>query len=188
MLWSFRSQGYSPGNAYLRQLRILLQARECGFQRTTRNSLHIRAEISRTCLVPFGMSLRGHRRCYLRCLSMPPISANVIAAFLRLSTRFDSNLRSSTPISRLPHPGTQRASPDHLSPPFTFPCRPVDPSTVLPPSGPTHAHSHPLLTVGRLVNPTRSLVPSKKLYALLALISQRCRSLPLSVLDYRPAP
>ena len=46
------------------------------------------------------------------------------------------------------------------------------------------ALSHLLLTVRRPVNPTRKLVPSKKLYALLALINQRCRSLPLSVLDY----
>ena len=55
---------------------------------------------------------------------------NVISAFLSLSTRFNTNLRSSTPNNRLPHPDTQRASPDHLSPPFAFPCRPVDLSTV----------------------------------------------------------
>jgi len=110
-----------------------------------------------------------------------PISTHVIAAFLRLSTRINCNLRSSTPISRLPHRCHNeqvrlRLLPDHIVQWTYVRCCPHHLLHT--------AISHLSLTVRRPVKPTRSLVLSKKVYGLLALISRRCRSLPFPVLYY----
>ena len=74
-------------------------------------------------------SLSGGHRRWLSPMS--PISTNVIAAFLRPSTRFNYNLRSSTPATRLPRRCPQRAGPNYSCPPSTSPCRQEDLSAAL---------------------------------------------------------